>query len=148
MAAGAAPDLPQAFSTSSGVETERAGAAVAAHLAPGEVVLVSGDLGAGKTTFVRGALRLLGARDAVTSPTFVIGHLHEGRLGPLAHLDLYRLSQLEDEDPGLLEPYFGPGIISFVEWPERAHARDLAIAATVTLEHAGGDARRIRVVWA
>ncbi|MBA2516105.1 MAG: tRNA (adenosine(37)-N6)-threonylcarbamoyltransferase complex ATPase subunit type 1 TsaE [Solirubrobacterales bacterium] len=147
--AGAAPDAPQEFSTSSGVETERAGAAVAAHLAPGDVVLVSGELGAGKTTFVRGALRVLGVRDAVTSPTFVVGHLYEGTRGPLAHLDLYRLTELEDEDPGLLDPYFGPETISFVEWPERAHGSDLVLTTTVavTLEHAGSDARRILVDW-
>jgi len=148
--AGAAPELPHSFSTSSAVETERAGAAVAAHLLRGGVVLVSGDLGAGKTTFVRGALRALGVRDPVTSPTFVVGHLYEGTDGPLAHLDLYRLSGLEDEDPGLLEPYFGPDVISFVEWPERAHESDLAAATTVSvrLEHAGSDERHIRVDWA
>ena len=83
-------------------------------------MLVSGDLGAGKTTFVRGALRALGVTEAVTSPTFVVGVLYDGAGGPLAHLDLYRLSGLEDEDPGLLDPYFGPDTVTFVEWPERA----------------------------
>ena len=129
--------------------TERAGADVAARLSPGDVVLVSGDLGAGKTTFVRGALRALGVEEAVTSPTFVVGVLYEGASGPLAHLDLYRLAGLEDEDPGLLDPYFGPNTITFVEWPERAESEAAlggrAIACRVTLEHAGGDARRIEV---
>jgi tRNA threonylcarbamoyladenosine biosynthesis protein TsaE len=129
--------------------TERAGAQLAAQLRPGDVVLVSGDLGAGKTTFVRGALRALGVREAVTSPTFVVGVLYDGTAGPLAHLDLYRLAGLADEDPGLLEPYFGPDTITFVEWPERAESDALlggrGIARHVTLEHAGGDRRRIEV---
>jgi tRNA threonylcarbamoyladenosine biosynthesis protein TsaE len=129
--------------------TERAGAELAAQLRPGDVVLVSGELGAGKTTFVRGALRALGVSEAVTSPTFVVGHLFDGVAGPLAHLDLYRLAGLEAEDPGLLDPYFGPDMITFVEWPERAESEELlggrAIARHVTLAHAGGDRRTIEV---
>jgi tRNA threonylcarbamoyladenosine biosynthesis protein TsaE len=129
--------------------TEQAGADLAAALAPGDVVLVSGELGAGKTTFVRGALRALGVEEAVTSPTFVVGVLYDGADRPLAHLDLYRLAGLDDEDPGLLDPYFGPGTITFVEWPERAESEAAlggrAIARRVTLQHAGGDARRIEV---
>ena len=129
--------------------TERAGAQLASALRPGDVVLVSGDLGAGKTTFVRGALRALGVTEAVTSPTFVVGTLYEGAGAPLAHLDLYRLAGLEDEDPGLLDPYFGRDTITFVEWPERAESAALlggrAIARHVTLAHAGGDRRRIEV---
>src|SRR3954469_20111831 len=71
--------------------TERAGAELAARPGPGDVVLVSGELGAGKTTFVRGALRALGVRGPVTSPTFVVGHSYDGAAGPVSHLDLYRL---------------------------------------------------------
>jgi tRNA threonylcarbamoyladenosine biosynthesis protein TsaE len=129
--------------------TERAGARLAAQLRPGDVVLISGELGAGKTTYVRGALRALGANEAVTSPTFVVGHLYEGAAGPLAHLDLYRLAGLAGEDPGLLEPYFSADTVTFVEWPERAESEALlggrAIARHVTLAHAGGDRRTIAV---
>ena len=129
--------------------TERAGAELAALLRPGDVVLVSGELGAGKTTFVRGALRALGVSEAITSPTFVVGVLYEGRQGPLAHLDLYRLAGLAGEDPGLLDPYFGPDPVTFVEWPERGESKELlggrAIARHVTLAHAGGDTRTIEV---
>jgi len=130
-------------------ETEQAGADVAATLSAGDVVLVSGDLGAGKTTFVRGALRALGVEEAVTIPTYIVGVLYEGAHGPLAHRDLYRLAGLDDEDPGLLDPYFGSGTITFVEWPERAESEAAlggrAIARRVVLEHAGGNKRRIEV---
>jgi tRNA threonylcarbamoyladenosine biosynthesis protein TsaE len=130
-------------------ETGAAGAALAAGLRPGDVVLVSGDLGAGKTTFVRGALRALGVTGEVTSPTFVVGILYDGAAGPLAHIDLYRLAGLADEDPGLLDPYFGANTITFVEWPERAESiTELAgrgVARHVTLAHAGGDRRAIEV---
>ena len=124
-------------------QTEAAGAELAARLAPGDVVLVSGDLGAGKTTFVRGALRALGVTDRVTSPTFVVGHLYETG-GRLAHLDLYRLAGTGDEDPGLLDPYFGPDTITFVEWPEHGEPSRPA-THRVTLAHAGGDAREVSV---
>jgi tRNA threonylcarbamoyladenosine biosynthesis protein TsaE len=133
--------------TSAPEETEAAGAALAARLRPGDVVLVSGDLGAGKTTFVRGALRSLGVTGPITSPTFVVGHLHEGETGPLAHLDLYRLAGMGTEDPGLLDPFFGDDTIAFVEWPE--HALDAfpanRVAHRVHLAHAGGDGRRIEI---
>jgi len=124
--------------------TERAGAELAAGLKPGDVVLVSGELGAGKTTFVRGALRALGVTGPITSPTFVVGHLYDG---PLAHLDLYRLAGMDAEDPGLLDDYFAPEAIVFVEWPE--HASDAVpperVAHRVRLSHAGGDNRRIEI---
>jgi tRNA threonylcarbamoyladenosine biosynthesis protein TsaE len=125
--------------------TERAGAALAARLRPGDVVLVSGELGAGKTTFVRGALRALGVSGPVTSPTFVVGHAYEGRNGPVSHLDLYRLGGFGSEDPGLLDPFFAPDAIAFVEWPERAPGAwpEERVAHRVELEHAGGDERRI-----
>ena len=129
-------------------DTERAGAALAAALAPGDVVLVSGELGAGKTTFVRGAARALGVTEPVTSPTFVVGHLYDGAGGGrVAHLDLYRLAGLDDEDPGLLDPYFGPDLVTFVEWPERhgleALLGERPVARHVALAHAGGDRRRL-----
>jgi tRNA threonylcarbamoyladenosine biosynthesis protein TsaE len=133
--------------TSGPEATEAAGAALAARLKPGDVVLVSGDLGAGKTTFVRGALRALGATGPITSPTFVVGHLHTGDSGPLAHLDLYRLAGMGSEDPGLLDEFFRDDTIAFVEWPE--HAPDAVpaarVAARVQLSHAGGDDRQIEV---
>ena len=133
-----------AFVTDGPDGTERAGAELAAGLKPGDVVLVSGELGAGKTTFVRGALRALGLTGPITSPTFVVGHLYDG---PYAHLDLYRLAGMDAEDPGLLDDYFAPDAIVFVEWPE--HAEDAVpperVAHRVRLSHAGGDNRGIEI---
>jgi tRNA threonylcarbamoyladenosine biosynthesis protein TsaE len=139
--------LSSALSTTGPDETERAGADLAARLEPGDVVLVSGELGAGKTTFVRGALRALGVTGPVTSPTFVVGHAYEGRRGPVAHLDLYRLAGMADEDPGLLDPFFPPDAIAFVEWPEHGPGAwpPERVAHRVHLSHAGGDERRLEV---
>jgi tRNA threonylcarbamoyladenosine biosynthesis protein TsaE len=131
--------------TSDPAETEALGAELAASLDPGDLVLVRGELGSGKTTFVRGAARALGVSDPVTSPTFSIGHRYRGAHVTVSHLDLYRLAQLDAEQPGFLDDYLGPGRIAFVEWPEQ-DARELAHARLcVTLAHAGGDRRRIEV---
>jgi tRNA threonylcarbamoyladenosine biosynthesis protein TsaE len=132
--------------TGSAAETERVGEELAAGLAPGDVVLVSGEVGTGKTTLVRGACRALGVQDPVTSPSFTIGQLYRGRV-PVSHIDLFRLDSLAGEDPGLLADYFQPGVIAFVEWPgEAAPLVDLdRVAATVTLEHLGEDRRRIEI---
>ncbi len=129
-------------------ETEALGAALAAALRPGDVVLLHGEMGTGKTTFVRGALRALGVTGPVTSPTFTLGRRYDAGRIPSAHLDLHRLSSLEDEDPGLLDPYVEPLRVAFVEWPEAAGGELAAaarIAARVTLAHAGGDLRRITI---
>jgi tRNA threonylcarbamoyladenosine biosynthesis protein TsaE len=124
------------------------GAALAATLAPGDVVLLEGEMGAGKTTFVRGAARALGFDGPVTSPTFTIGRRYQptqpGR-PPISHLDLHRVSGLADEDPALLDDYLTPDAIAFVEWPEIAAPQLERIAARVLLEHAGGDRRRITI---
>jgi tRNA threonylcarbamoyladenosine biosynthesis protein TsaE len=127
-------------------ETEALGAALAAELRPGDVVLVAGELGAGKTTFVRGAARALGVGEPVTSPTFTIGTRYHGRV-PVAHLDLFRLGgDLEAEDPGLLDDYLTPDAVAFVEWPDAA-SPELAgrRIRRVRLAHAGGDARTVEI---
>jgi len=131
--------------TSAPSETEALGAELAAGLKPGDVVLVRGELGAGKTTFVRGAARALGVGDPVTSPTFGIGHRYAGSNVAVAHLDLYRLAGLSREDPGLLEDYLGPESIAFVEWPEEEAPEFAEARVEVTLTHGGGDRRRIEV---
>jgi tRNA threonylcarbamoyladenosine biosynthesis protein TsaE len=103
--------------SSSPEETEAVAARLAALLRPGDVVTVSGELGAGKTTFVRGACRALGITQPVTSPTFTVGHRYDG----VAHLDLYRFAGVSAAEWGDLEPYFD-GTIAFVEWPEAGEA--------------------------
>ncbi len=116
-------------------------------------MLVSGELGAGKTTFVRGACRELGVSGPVTSPTFTIGQRYEGARHSVSHLDLYRLDGLGPEEPGLLEDYLSADAVAFVEWPgaldgefgEEALA-GVRVAARVELRHAGGDQREISVV--
>lgn len=130
--------------TSSAAETEALGAELARGLNPGDVVLVSGELGAGKTTLVRGACRELEVTEAITSPTFVIGHRYAGRV-PVAHLDLYRLAGLEGEEPALLDDYLTPDAIGFVEWPAVAEPGIDRVVARVELRHAGGDAREIEI---
>src|SRR5215204_7484589 len=95
-------------------DTEAAGAELADRLVPGDVVLVSGELGSGKTTFVRGACRALGVEGPVTSPTFTIGQVL-GASPEVAHLDLFRLGSLAGEDPALLEDYLTPERVGFVE---------------------------------
>ena len=131
--------------TSGPAETEALGAELAVGLRAGDVVLVRGELGAGKTTLVRGAARALGVSDPVTSPTFGIGHRYRGSGVTVAHLDLYRLAGLSEEDPGLLDDYLGPGSVAFVEWPEEGSPELARATVQVTLTHRGGDRRRIEV---
>lgn len=133
--------------TADPVETESFGAKLAAQLRAGDVVLVRGELGAGKTTLVRGAARALGVTDPVTSPSFSIGHRYRasGEL-TVSHLDLYRLSGLEQEDPELLADYLGAGRIAFVEWPLEAERELAGARVEVSLAHRGADRRRIEVL--
>jgi tRNA threonylcarbamoyladenosine biosynthesis protein TsaE len=126
-------------------ETESLGAELAGVLRDGDVVLVRGELGSGKTTLVRGAARALGVSDPVTSPTFSIGHRYRARDVTVSHLDLYRLAGLEHEDPALLADYLGPGRIAFVEWPQDGEAELACARLRVTLSHRGGDRRRVEV---
>jgi tRNA threonylcarbamoyladenosine biosynthesis protein TsaE len=131
--------------TTGPAETESLGAELAHALGDGDVVLVRGELGSGKTTLVRGAARALGVRDPITSPTFSIGHRYTAPGVTVSHLDLYRLAGLEHEDPALLADYLGPGRIAFVEWPEDTNAELSQARVRVTLSHGGGDRRRIDV---
>jgi tRNA threonylcarbamoyladenosine biosynthesis protein TsaE len=132
--------------TTSAGQTEALAADLATTLEPGDVVLVSGELGAGKTTFVRGACRALGIKVPVTSPTFTIARRYEDGRVPVSHLDLFRLGGgLGDEEPELLDDELGPDRIAFVEWPEVAGdgLPGVNVAARVRLEHRGGDRRRV-----
>lgn len=91
--------------------------AVLAGLGPGALVALSGPVGAGKTALVRACCRALGVSEAVTSPTFALAHRYAGRI-PVAHLDLYRLTDQPQRDPGDLLGELVDDAIAFVEWPE------------------------------
>ena len=136
------------FRSAGAGETEALGARLADSLALGDVVLIEGELGAGKTTFVRGAARRLGVSTPVTSPTFTIGQRYHGGDLVVSHVDLYRVTSLAGEEPELLADYLGPDTISFVEWPgqEAAALAGLArVAARVSLEHGGQDLRLVTI---
>jgi tRNA threonylcarbamoyladenosine biosynthesis protein TsaE len=128
--------------TGSADETEAAGAQLARRLRPGDVVLVSGELGAGKTTFVRGAARALGFAGRVTSPTFTIGQIYAADGVEIAHLDFYRAPS---PDLAILDDYLTPARVGFVEWPPSHGTPTERVAASVVIEHAGEDRRRITI---
>jgi tRNA threonylcarbamoyladenosine biosynthesis protein TsaE len=127
--------------TDSPAETERVAAGLAVRLSRGDVVTVSGELGAGKTTFVRGACRALGVAGPVTSPTFTIGHRYHGHVD-VSHLDLYRFQGVSSAEWGDLEPYFADAVV-FVEWPEAAGDELGPVRARVLLRHVSPERRII-----
>ena len=129
--------------SSSPEQTEEVGARLAEGLAPGDVVTVSGELGTGKTTLVRGACRALGVKGPVTSPTYTIGHRYAGRT-QVSHLDLFRFAGVSAAEWGDLEPYFVDAVC-FVEWPEAGEDVLPPARLRVSLEHAGADRRRVTV---
>ncbi len=135
----------QTLETSSAEETEAIGARIAAGLGPGDVVVVSGEVGAGKTTLIRGACRALGVEGPVTSPTFTIGRRYASAGAPVSHLDLYRLDSLDEEDPALLEDYLTPDSVAFIEWSAPAEPHLQGRPLRVALHHAGGDRRRVEI---
>jgi tRNA threonylcarbamoyladenosine biosynthesis protein TsaE len=97
---------------------------VARVLVPGDVVVLSGEVGSGKTTFVRAAARTLGVTDRVTSPTYQLARgyegLKDGRRVIVNHMDLYRLEGIEDRDVLELDDYLDPDAVTFIEWAEPA----------------------------
>jgi tRNA threonylcarbamoyladenosine biosynthesis protein TsaE len=132
---------PEVIITTSESETSAAGERLAGRLRAGDVLLLHGDLGAGKTAFVRGLARGLGAApDDVTSPTFTLMQEYRGRL-TLVHVDLYRLSPEEVPALGIGESTDAPAIVA-VEWAER-WASAPSGAWTIRFEDQGGDQRRI-----
>lgn len=133
--------------TGSAAETEALGARIAARLQPGDLVVISGDVGAGKTTLIRGACRALGIAGPVTSPTFTIGQRYGGGRLPVSHLDLYRLESIEPEEPALLDDYLDPAGVAFVEWPAVGAAQLGLPALEVQLEHLGDERRQAEIEW-
>ena len=134
--------MSRSFLTTSEEETHGAARELAARLRPGDTVLLSGDLGAGKTAFVRGMAAGLGINpDEVSSPTFTLVHEYRGRRLTLYHADLYRLGATAADDLGLEELGVVDGVLA-IEWPDRlSHAMPDAI--TVAIEIVGDTERRI-----
>ncbi len=124
---------------------ERAASDFARTLRPGDVVALSGDLGAGKTTFVAAAVRALhGPASEVSSPTFTFWHRYPGT-PPIEHLDLYRIEDpVEATELGLHEA-LAPTSVTFVEWPERLPALVPASAVRVSIAHTAEHARVLRI---
>ena len=135
----------QRYSTSEG-ETEAIGRDLAARLAPGAVVAFTGDLGAGKTAFVRGMAQGLGISQRVTSPTFTIVNEYEGGRLPLFHFDMYRLRDADDLFDIGWEDYLARGGVCAVEWSENVEdALEGAIAVTIEKDPVQPDRRSITI---
>lgn len=144
---GADTAAAQRVRTTGPAETEALGAGLAARLKPGDVVMVAGELGAGKTTLVRGACRALNVTGPVTSPTFTIGQRYSGSV-PVSHLDLFRVERLDQEETDLLSDYLDPDTVAFIEWPpgELWEGAGLPRARLkIRIKHAGGDERLIEI---
>ena len=131
--------------SSSEDETRAIAAALAKDLAAGSVLQLSGDLGAGKTAFVRGLAEGLGINtDEVTSPTFTLVHEYRGGRLPLIHVDLYRLDRADLDEIGLDEDLAAAGIVA-IEWAERL-TRRIPSAVSVKIVDQGNDLRSIEIV--
>ena len=130
--------------TASADETEALAARLARELRAGDVVALHGDLGAGKTTFVRGACRALGVQRPVTSPTFTIAHRYHGDGLDVSHLDLYRFAAVEPEEWHALEPYLD-GATCFVEWPEAGEGFLPPARVAITFRHVDPTHRGIAI---
>jgi tRNA threonylcarbamoyladenosine biosynthesis protein TsaE len=129
--------------TASAAETAAVAGRLGGSLRVGDVVTVSGELGTGKTTFVRGACRALGIVVPVTSPTFTVGHRYPGE-PDVSHLDLFRFQGFSPAEWGDLEPYFD-GAICFVEWPEAASHALPPVRVAVRLSHVDRERRTIEL---
>jgi tRNA threonylcarbamoyladenosine biosynthesis protein TsaE len=141
------PVRPTDLLTTSQADTEAAGERLGRTLGVGDVVLLYGDLGAGKTAFVRGLARGIGAAaDEVSSPTFTLVQEYPGGRATLYHVDLYRIEPHEVDDLGLEELVLGDGMVA-IEWAERWTGRPDDVIE-VRLEHAGEEARRIAIAGA
>jgi tRNA threonylcarbamoyladenosine biosynthesis protein TsaE len=131
------------LASASAEETEAVAARLAVALRLGDVVTVSGELGSGKTTFVRGACRALAVEVPITSPTFTVGHRYPGN-PDVSHLDLFRFQGLSPAEWGDLEPYFQDAI-AFVEWPEAAADALPPVRVSVRLSHVDRERRMIEL---
>jgi tRNA threonylcarbamoyladenosine biosynthesis protein TsaE len=139
------PDLQ--IISSSADQTRAVAAALARQLRAGDVVVLSGDLGAGKTTFVQGAAGALGVQSHVTSPSFVLVREYHGR-ARLVHVDVYRLSSLQELIDLGYEEVFAPDAITFIEWGDAVSGLLPEERFEVDIRGAADDVRRIAIAAA
>lgn len=128
--------------TSSNLETERAGERLAPLLRAGDVIAFYGDLGAGKTTFVKGLAKGMGASQLVSSPTFVIMHIYEGRL-PVYHFDAYRLQGADELINIGAEEYIGTDGVACIEWSEKVESLLPVDCLRLELSYCGSEERKL-----
>ena len=126
-------------------ETASLAQALAADVGPGDVILLEGDLGAGKTTFARALCAALGVDGPVTSPTFGVAHRYDSRIGLIAHLDLHRLGNVGLMDRELIDDELDAAQLAIVEWPSGAPGLEDEATWRVSLAHAGEDHREIAI---
>jgi tRNA threonylcarbamoyladenosine biosynthesis protein TsaE len=128
-------------------ETREYARRFAASLGPGEAVALTGQLGAGKTVFMRGIAEVFGCEDQLSSPTFSLLNIYHGSLEgqpvTLHHFDLYRIKTIQELEATGFDEYLSVAYLSVVEWGERFAEYSGRYTVSVTLEHAGGDSRRI-----
>lgn len=130
--------------TESEEETRTLGAELGAAVRPGDVLLLAGLFGAGKTTLVQGIARGLGVSGPVTSPSFVIANEHQGRI-PLYHVDLYRIERMDDATLEALAEYFESDGVCVVEWPDPLPVELVHRATRIDITHSGEDARQLQM---
>ena len=128
--------------TQSALETQRLGVRLGKLLRVGDVVTISGPLGAGKTTLVKGVVRGAGSKDSVTSPTFTLIHEYQGRQ-KIYHMDWYRLKKVTSVDRQMAEECFAQPAVTLVEWPERGKAILPKHSISIRISHTGKNKRKI-----
>ncbi len=139
--------MTEEFFSCSGHETRQIARQFAASLQPGDIISLSGQLGAGKTLFMRGITEFFNCDDQLTSPTFSLFNIYQGSLGDeevmLHHFDLYRIESLRELEAIGFDEYLSSGDLSVVEWAERFPEYASLYTVTVSLEYAGDEGRRI-----
>ena len=135
------------FTTHSAEETTELGQKLAAELRPGSIVLLRGDLGAGKTTLIKGIAEAFhaAAAEAVTSPTFTLIHEYRGPEVTLFHIDLYRIDTQRELDTLALDDLMEPNTILLIEWGEKFERFQKERDVEIAIEHMGGDERRLNI---
>lgn len=134
-----------ARTTHSPLETAGIAAGFAEQVAAGDLILLEGDLGAGKTTFARALCAALGVDGPVTSPTFGVAHRYDAAIGRIAHLDLHRLGELGALDRDLVDDELDEADLGLVEWPSGAPGLEDRATWRVRMGHAGPESRTIEI---